>query len=78
MSIAHFRRWYALFSYIRFARVSSYVVDFHTRNKRLTPKLLNQSYQYPKLHKTFFLNFIADTRIWYLNSMLDLNLFRTR
>ena len=34
---------------IRFARASSYVVDFNTRNKLLTQKLLKQGYQY---HKT--------------------------
>ena len=31
---------------IRFARASSYVTDFNTRNKLLTQKLLKQSYQY--------------------------------
>ena len=38
---------------IRFARASSYVTDFNTGNKLLTPKLLKQGYQYNKLHKTF-------------------------
>ena len=38
---------------IRFARASSYVVDFNTRNKLLTQKLLKQGYQYHKLRKTF-------------------------
>ena len=38
---------------IRFARASSYVVDFNTRNKLLTQKLLKQGYRYHKLHKTF-------------------------
>ena len=37
---------------IRFARASSYV-DFNTRNKLLTQKLLKQGYQYHKLRKTF-------------------------
>ena len=38
---------------IRFARASSYVADFITRNKLLTQKLLKQGYQYHKLCKTF-------------------------
>ena len=38
---------------IRFARASSYVADFNTRNKLLTQKLLKQCYRYHKLHKTF-------------------------
>ena len=38
---------------IRFARASSYITDFKTRNKLLTQKLLKQSYQYHKLRKTF-------------------------
>ena len=40
---------------IRFARASSYVADFNTRNKLLTQKLLKQGYRYHKLHKTFSL-----------------------
>ena len=47
---------------IRFARVSSYVNDFNTRNKLLTQKLLKQSYRWHKLRKTFC-NFIGDTMI---------------
>ena len=38
---------------IRFARASSHVVDFNTRNKLLTQKLLKQGYWYHKLRKTF-------------------------
>ena len=38
---------------IRFARASSYVADFNTRNKLLTQKLLKQVYRYHKLRKTF-------------------------
>ena len=38
---------------IRFARASSYVADFNTRNKLLTQKLLKQGYRYQKLRKTF-------------------------
>ena len=38
---------------IRFARASSYVADFNTRNKFLTQKLLKQGYRYHKLCKTF-------------------------
>ena len=36
-----------------FARASSYVTDFNTRNKLLTQKLLKQAYQYHKIRKTF-------------------------
>ena len=38
---------------IRFARASSYVADFNTRNRLLTQKLLKQGYRYYKLRKTF-------------------------
>ena len=38
---------------IRFARASSYVTDFNTRNILLTQKLLKQGYRYHKLRKTF-------------------------
>ena len=38
---------------IRFARVSSHVGDFNTRNKVLTAKLLRQVYRYHKLRKAF-------------------------
>ena len=38
---------------IRFARVSSLVTDFNTRNKLLSAKLLNQGYRYHKLRKAF-------------------------
>ena len=38
---------------VRFARASSYVTDFNTRNKLLTQKLLKQGYRYHKLRKTF-------------------------
>ena len=38
---------------IRFARVSSHVVDFNARNKSLNAKLLQQGYRYHKLRKTF-------------------------
>ena len=36
---------------IRFARASSHVADFNTRNKLLIQKLLKKGYQYHKLHK---------------------------
>ena len=36
---------------IRFARVSSHVDDFNTRNKVLTAKLLRQGYRYHKIRK---------------------------
>ena len=38
---------------IRFARASSHVADFNTRNKLLTQKLLKQGYQYHKYRKIF-------------------------
>ena len=38
---------------ICFARVSSHVDDFYTRNKVLTTKLLRQGYSYHKLRKVF-------------------------
>ena len=38
---------------IRFARVSSHVDDFNTRNKALTAKLLRQGYRYHKLRQAF-------------------------
>ena len=38
---------------IRFARVSSHVDDFNTRNKVLTAKLLRQGYRYQTLRKAF-------------------------
>ena len=38
---------------IRFARVSSYVADFNTRDKVLTAKLLRQGYIYHSLRKAF-------------------------
>ena len=37
---------------IRFARVSSLVDDFNTRNKVLTAKLLRQGYRYHKHRKS--------------------------
>ena len=37
----------------RFARASSHVADFNTRNKLLTQKLLKPGYWYHKLRKTF-------------------------
>ena len=39
---------------IRFARATSYVTDFKTRNKLLTQKLLKQGYRYHKLRKNIF------------------------
>ena len=37
---------------IRFARASSHIADFNTRNKLLTQKLIKQDYGYHKLRKT--------------------------
>ena len=48
-----FSSFYILSQLIRFARASSYVADFNTRNKLLTQKLLKQGYRYHKLRKTF-------------------------
>ena len=62
---------------IRFARASSYVADFNTRNKLLTQKLLKQAIGIINFAK-HFQNFIDDTMIWFLNSKLDLNLFCAR
>ena len=42
-----------IFHLIRFARVSSHVANFNTRNKILTAKLLQQGYRYHKLRKDF-------------------------
>ena len=47
---------------IRFARASSIVADFNTRNKLLTQKLLKQGYRYHKLRK-HFQNCTEDTMI---------------
>ena len=47
---------------IRFARASSYVTDFNTRNKLLTQKHLKQGYWYQNFAKPL-LNFIDDTMI---------------
>ena len=38
---------------IRFARVSSHVENFNTRNKVLTAKLLRQGYRYHKIRTAF-------------------------
>ena len=38
---------------IRFARASSYITDFNTRNKVLNQKLFKQGYPYHELRKTF-------------------------
>ena len=41
------------FQLFHFARASSHVADFMTRNRLLTQKLLNQGYQYHKIRQTF-------------------------
>ena len=38
---------------IRFARVTSHVDDFNSRNKVLTAQVLRQGYRYHKIHKAF-------------------------
>ena len=43
----------AIFTFDNFARASSYITDFNTRNKLFTQKLLKQGYRYHKLRKTF-------------------------
>ena len=48
---------------IRFARTSSYITNFNTRNKLLTQKHLKQGYRYHKLRKTNVIKFIYDTII---------------
>ena len=59
---------------IRFARVSSHVADFNTRNQILTTTLLKKGYRYHKLPKTFP-NSIDVTMTWYQNLLRDSNLF---
>ena len=44
---------YGVSQVIRFARASSYVADFNTRNKLLTQKLVKQGYRYHNFRKTF-------------------------
>ena len=44
---------------IRFARVSSHVDDFNTRNKVLTAKLLRLRYRYHNIRKAFPIFFSA-------------------
>ena len=39
--------------FIPFARASSHVAEFNTRNQLLTQKILKQGYQFHKLRKTF-------------------------
>ena len=58
---------------IRFARASSHVAGFDTRNTLLTQKLLKLLIGIINFAKPF-LNFIDDTMIRYLNSKFDLNL----
>ena len=65
--------WVYISQLIPFARASSHVSDFNTHNKLLTRKLLKQLYWYHSLRKTF-LNSIANTINWYLNSLLGLKL----
>ena len=38
---------------VRFARASSDISDFHSKNLQITSKLLSQGYRYHKLRKTF-------------------------
>ena len=50
IQIYAFLNQFSIYQLIRFARVSSHVADFNTRNKILTAKLLKQGYRYHKLH----------------------------
>ena len=59
----------------RFARVSSHVTDFNTRNKLLTAKLLNKGFRTIISAKPF-LNFIDIVSISFQNSMLDRSLLQ--
>ena len=43
---------YGVFQLIRFARASSHVADFNTRNKLLTQTLLKQGYWFHKICNT--------------------------
>ena len=56
---------------IRFARVSSHVDDFKTRNKVLTAKLLRQGYRYHKIRKVFskFYRRHFSVNIFYFNNI---------
>ena len=58
---------------IRFARASSHVTDFNTRNNLLTQNFIKQGYRYHELRKTFS-KFYRRCAIQYRNSKLDLNL----
>ena len=58
---------------IRFARASSHVFDFNTRNKLLTQKFLIEGYRYHKLSKTFS-NFYRQYYNLISKSKLDFNL----
>ena len=55
---------------MRFAKVSSYVTDFNTRNTLLTAKLLNQGYRYHKAFSKFYRCHFD----YFHNTMLDLNI----
>ena len=59
---------------IRFARVSSHVADFNTRNQILTAKLLNKVICITSLVKRFQ-NSIDVTMTWYQNFIRNSNLF---
>ena len=55
---------------IRFAGVSSHVVDFNARNKSLTAKLLHRAIGIINFER-LSPNFITNTMNWFLNSVLD-------
>ena len=68
---------------IRFARVSSHVDDFNTRNKVLTAKLLRQGYRYHKLHKAFskfyrrYFDIVSKYNVGLKTLLLNLNFMAT-
>ena len=63
---------------IRFARVSSHVHDFNTRNKVLTAKLLKRGYRYHKFgFNRFFFHFV-NCNIHIHNIVYSTNGIRTK
>ena len=62
---------------IRFARVSSHVADFNTRNQILITRLLKQGYWYHKAIK-HFQNSIDVTIVWFQSLIRDSNHFLSK
>ena len=57
-----------IFQIIRFARVSSHVDNFNTRNQVLTAKLLSQGYRFHKTLKVADSNFFLRILRWRISS----------